>query len=221
MIESRPEGPKIPHQKDIPIQAGIEVICGPMFSGKSNELIRRLRYLGHEGRKVQAFTPKIDNRRGGDSVNSEDGATFPATSVASPREILGHVESDTDVVAIDEAQFFDSELPDVCRELAAGGRQVIVAGLDKNFRGEPFGPMARLKLEADGMDSRRAACKICGRSATRTQRVKIINGERIPANYSDPTILVEGTEAYEARCRDHHEVPGKPEGVVLPESVFP
>lgn len=218
-MTERLEGHKIPHVKDAPIQAGIEVICGPMFSGKSNELIRRLRYLGYQGRKVQAFTPEIDSRRGGGNVNSEDGATFPGTSLSSSKEILGLVFSDTDVVAIDEAQFFDSELPDVCRELAVWGRQVIVVGLDKNFRGEPFGPMARLKLEADKVDSRNAACAVCGREATRTQRIKIINGERIPADYNDPTVLVGAMESYEARCRDHHEVPGKPEGVVLPESV--
>lgn len=193
-------------------QPEIIVICGPMFSGKSDELIRRVRRLPYEGLKVQAFTPKLDNRRGGDTINSEDGVTFPATSVAASIEILALVAHDTHVVAIDEAQFFDSNLPGVCNTLASQGKRVIVAGLDKNFRGEPFGPMGELKYEADHVDTLHAFCAICRRPASRTQRIKIIEGERIPARYDDPLILVGATEAYEARCREHHEVPGKPEG---------
>jgi thymidine kinase len=212
----------IPNLKEIPIQAHLEVICGPMFSAKSFELVRRLLYYDHEGRRVQAFIPKIDTRRG-ESINTQDGLSYPATSVSSSKEILTLIEPETDIVAIDEGQFFDKDLPEVCRELAVQGkRRVIVAGLDKNFRGEPFGPMAQLKFEADVVDTRHAACAVCGREATRTQRIKIINGERIPADYNDPLVVIGATEAYEARCRDHHEVPGqpeRPEGVVLPENV--
>lgn len=206
MIE-RPNGPEL---RERGMEVGIEVICGPMFSGKSNELIRRIRRLPYKGLNVMAFTPKIDNRRGGDSVNSEDGLSFPAVSVASSREILSLVDEDIDVVAIDEGNFFDEELPDVCRILASKGKQVIVAGLDKNFRGEPFGPMGELKLEADHVDTLHAFCTVCKRPASRTQRIIIIDGVRMPANYDDPIILVGAQEAYEARCRTHHEVPGKP-----------
>lgn len=191
-------------------QAGIDVICGPMFSGKSTELVRRAKRLPHAGFKVQAFKPSKDNRRGESSINSEDGLSLDADSVISSTEILGLVKTDTHFVVIDEGQFFDHDLPDVCRQLASQGKRVIVAGLDKNFKGEPFGPMGELKQEADHVDTLYAFCKRCGRPASMTQRIKIINGERAPASYNDEEIMVGATEAYEARCRDHHEVPGRP-----------
>jgi len=201
-----------PELRERAVEVGIEVICGPMFSGKSDELIRRIRRLPYKGLNVMVFTPRIDNRRGGDSVNSADGVSFPAVSVALSADILPLVEANVDVVAIDEGNFFDQGLPDVCRTLAFQGKQVIVAGLDKNFRGEPFGPMGELKLEADHVDTLHAFCTVCKRPASRTQRIKIIDGVRMPADYDDPIILVGAQEAYEARCRTHHEVPGRPGG---------
>jgi len=207
-MTERDNGPEF---RERAMEVGIEVICGPMFSGKSNELIRRIRRLPYKGLNVMAFTPRLDNRRGGDSVNSEDGMSFPAVSVSSSLEILTMVGAGVDVVAIDEGNFFDKQLPEVCRILASQGKQVIVAGLDKNFRGEPFGPMGELKLEADHVDTLHAFCAVCKRPASRTQRMKIIDGVRIPANYDDPIILVGAQEAYEARCREHHEVPGASE----------
>jgi thymidine kinase len=211
MTERRDLG-KSPEFGEREMQAGIDVICGPMFSGKSDELIRRIRRFPYAGFVVMAFKPFGDDRRGINSINSEDGAHFDAIVVMTSKEILTYVDEETNVVAIDEGQFFDEELPEVCRELAARGKKVIVAGLDKNFRGEPFGPMGELKQEADHVDTLHAYCTACGRLASRTQRIKIVDGERMPANYDDPIILVGAKEAYEARCRTHHEVPGRPEG---------
>lgn len=189
----------------------LEVYCGPMFSGKSSLLITELRRAPYAGLKVIAFTPYVDNRRSKDTINSDDGASYPAITVKNSKEILNHVLPEHDMIGIDEGNFFDMDLPDVCRELVLRGKKVIVAGLDKNFRGEPFGPMAILKQEAETVHTQHAFCMVCHREASFTQRIKIIDGKRIPANYNDPLILVGAEEAYEARCRQHHEVPGKPE----------
>lgn len=193
-----------------PLQSGIQVICGPMFSSKSHELIRIVSGLPFAGRKVLAFKPDVDNRRGLDSINSESGLKFPAISVSSSIEILKRVNSEIEVIAIDEAQFFDMDLPDVCDQLAQSGKQVIVAGLDKDFRGETFGPMGQLLNMAEDVDKRHALCACCGRNASYTQRIIVADGEKRPANYTDPVVLVGATNLYEARCRDCHEVPGKP-----------
>lgn len=192
---------------------GLEVYCGPMFSGKSDMLIRELRRAPHAGYKVIAFAPGRDNRRGKDTINSEDGAKFPAISVESSAEILNLVKPEHDIVGIDEGNFFDMGLVDVCRELVLRGKKVIVAGLDKNFRGEPFGPMAAIKQDAETVHSLHAFCAVCGEEASFTQRIKDIDGERIPADYNDPQVLVGAAESYEARCRKHHEVPGKPDKI--------
>jgi thymidine kinase len=184
----------------------IEVVCGCMFSGKSEELIRRLRRAVIAKQKVQVFKPKIDDRYAVDQVRSHSGAGFDALPVSSALEILDFVEPDTTVVGIDEAQFFDLELAHVVAKLADSGKRVICAGLDLDFRGEPFGPMPTLLAIAEHVDKLTAICVVSGEPATRTQR--IINGK--PASYNDPIILVGATESYEARSRKHHVVPDKP-----------
>jgi thymidine kinase len=184
----------------------IEVVCGCMFSGKTEELIRRVRRATIARQKVQVFKPQIDNRYSTDQVKSHNGLGFEAVPVTCSEAILDLVEPDTNVVAIDEAQFFDHDLPKVAGALADRGKRVICAGLDLDFRGEPFGPMPMLLCIAERVDKLTAICMVSGEPATRTQR--IINGQ--PASYNDPIILVGATESYEARSRKHHEVPDKP-----------
>jgi thymidine kinase len=184
----------------------IEVVCGSMFSGKTEELIRRVRRARIAKQKVQVFKPQIDIRYQVEKVSSHDGLAWEAIPVGHAREILERLEPDTTVVAVDEAQFFDWELSDVCQELAQRGLRVIAAGLDMDFRGEPFGPMPLLMAEAEEVTKLQAICVVCGAPASRTQR--LINN--LPAGYDEPVILVGGSESYEARCRTCHEVPGKP-----------
>ncbi|MDQ3249815.1 MAG: thymidine kinase [Chloroflexota bacterium] len=184
----------------------VELICGSMFSGKTEELLRRLRRAEIARKKIQVFKPQVDYRYGVERVASHDGvAREDVTVVASAEEILGYVHSDTEVVAIDEVQFFDWTVADVCTHLADAGKRVLIAGLDQDFRGEPFGPMPLLMALAERVDKLHAICVRCGASASRTQR--LINGR--PARHDDPVILVGGSESYEARCRHCHEVPGK------------
>ena len=184
----------------------IEVICGSMFSGKSEELIRRIRRAEIAKQKTQVFKPSLDNRFGMATVNSHDGRAKDAAAIENPAQILGSLELDTTVVGIDESQFFDDSLVDICRGLASRDVRVIVAGLDLDFRAEPFGPMPALIAQAETVDKLHAICVVCGEEASRSQR--LING--VPANYDDPVILVGAHEAYEARCRHCHEVPGRP-----------
>jgi len=184
----------------------IEVVCGSMFSGKTEELIRRVRRARIAKQKVQVFKPQIDIRYQVEKVSSHDCLAWEAIPVGHAREILDRLDPDTNVVAVDEAQFFDWELSDVCQELAKRGLRVIAAGLDMDFRGEPFGPMPLLMAEAEEVTKLQAICVICGAPASRTQR--LINN--LPAGYDEPIILVGGSESYEARCRTCHEVPGKP-----------
>ena len=181
----------------------IEVVCGSMFSGKTEEMIRRVRRARIAKQKVQVFKPAIDRRYNSVQVASHNGLQWEASPIARAGEILERLEPDTAVVAVDEAQFFDWELSAVCTELAARGLRVILAGLDTDFRGEPFGPMPLLMAEAEEVTKLQAICVVCGAPASRTQR--LINGE--PAAYNDPIILVGGSESYEARCRHCHEVP--------------
>lgn len=190
----------------------LEVIAGPMFSGKTDELIRRLVREEIAHLSVQAFNPSIDIRYGIGAVNSHSGKNHEAemVEIRDPRSILRLVKPETRVVGIDEAQFFGPEIVDVCEELIATGRRVIVSGLPTDFRGEPFGSMPLLLAKAEKVDKISAVCMVCGQDAFCTQRIKIINGERIPADYNDPLILVGAGQDYEARCRIHHEVPGKP-----------
>jgi thymidine kinase len=186
----------------------LELVCGSMFSGKTEELLRRVRRAEIARKRILLFKPTIDNRFGLDRVASHDGmAREDAIVVTSPADLIARVEPYTEVVAIDEVQFFDWSIADVCSQLANRGIRVIVAGLDQDFRGEPFGPMPLLMALAERVDKLHAICVVCGASASRTQR--LIDGR--PARYDDPIILVGGSESYEARCRTCHEVPGRPQ----------
>ncbi len=181
----------------------IEVITGSMFSGKTDELIRRLRRATIARQKVQVFKPAIDNRYAVEKVTSHAGSDFAAQPVRSASEISVQMVKGTTVVAIDEAQFFDVGIIAICQAMADRGIRVIVAGLDTDFRGEPFGPMPVLMAQAEVVDKLHAICMVCGEPASRTQR--LIDGR--PANYEDPVVVVGASELYEARCRKHHEVP--------------
>src|SRR3989442_9147489 len=174
-----------------------------MFSGKSEELIRRVKRAIIARRAVQVFKPAIDDRFGNALVRSHDGDSFVARTVRSSADISRSVEPETSVVGIDEVQFFESGIVDVVRSLVASGRRVICAGLDLDFRGEPFGLVPVLLALAERVDKLEAICVVCGEAATRTQR--IVNG--VPAFFDDPIIVIGAQEAYEARCRGCHEVP--------------
>jgi thymidine kinase len=181
----------------------IEVICGSMFSGKTDELIRRLVRATIAKQKVQVFKPAIDVRYAVEKVASHTGSTFDAIPVEKASEIRSRLDKDTTVVGIDEAQFFDTDVVNVARELAARGVRVLIAGLDTDFRGEPFGSIPILMAEAEHVSKLHAICMSCGDEASRTQR--LVNGK--PARYDDPVVIVGASELYEARCRLHHEVP--------------
>lgn len=188
--------------REIPSGGWIEVICGSMFSGKTEELIRRVRRAEYARQRVQVFKPIIDDRFAVEKVYSHSGLNRGALPVQDSGSILQALEDGTEVVAIDEAQFFDPGIVDLCRRLAESGKRVICAGLDLDFRAEPFGPMPQLMAEAESVDKLQAICLVCGAPASRTQR--LVDGR--PARYSDPIILVGATESYEARCRAHHEL---------------
>lgn len=181
----------------------VEVICGSMFSGKTDELIRRLVRATIAKQKVQVFKPAIDVRYAVEKVTSHAGSNFDAIPVEKAADIRGKIDRNTTVVAIDEAQFMDAEVVVIARELADKGLRVIVAGLDQDFRGEPFGPMPALMSLAEHVEKLHAICMVCGDEASRTQR--LVNGK--PARYDDPVVIVGASELYEARCRRHHEVP--------------
>jgi len=181
----------------------VELICGSMFCGKTEELIRRVRRAIIGKQPVQAFKPSLDDRYGIASVTSHDGQTIHAQPVVLPAEIFTLLHPSTTVVAIDEIQFFDATIVAVVEELAGRGLRVIVAGLDMDFRGEPFGSMPQLLCRAEEVTKLHAICTVCGEQASRTQR--LVNGR--PAHYNDPVILVGASEKYEARCRAHHIVP--------------
>ncbi|HXE58224.1 MAG TPA: thymidine kinase [Gemmatimonadales bacterium] len=182
----------------------IEVISGVMFSGKSEELIRRVRRAIIARRKVQVFKSHLDARYAGlYSVTSHDGRALDATPVDSSAEIFRRVQPGTEIVAIDEAQFLDEGIVGVATALAGRGVRVILAGTDTDFRGEPFGPMGPLMAVAESVDKLQAICVVCGDLACRNQR--LIDGR--PARYDSPTIMVGGRETYEARCRHCHRVP--------------
>jgi thymidine kinase len=195
------QGPLGPHPKHY---AGgwVEVICGSMFSGKTEELIRRIKRAQIARQKVQVFKPHIDIRYSTSQVASHSGVLHAAVPVVDSAELASLVEPDTTVVAIDEAQFFEQGIVELCQRLANGGVRVIIAGLDTDFRGEPFGPMPHLMAIAEMVDKLSAICVLCGAPATRTQR--LIDGE--PAAWGSPTIMIGGREAYEARCRACHVV---------------
>ena len=189
----------------------IEVISGVMFSGKSEELIRRMRRAVIARKKVQVFKSHLDARYAGIyQVSSHDGRTVEAVPVDTSDQIMAKIRHDTQVVGIDEAQFLDPGIVPLATALAARGMRVVLAGTDLDFRGEPFGPMPQLLAIAEMVDKLHAICVVCGGPASRNQR--LIDGK--PARYDSPTIMVGGQEAYEARCRACHKVPRRDEDQV-------
>ncbi|MGB9665948.1 MAG: thymidine kinase [Candidatus Cryosericum sp.] len=195
----------------------IEVIAGCMFSGKSEELIRRLKRAQIARQKVIALKSSLDDRYGLEAITSHSGVRLDSAVVSSPADVLTIVEErHVEVVGIDEVQFFDSGIIEVAEYFATKGIRVILAGLDQDFRGEPFGPMPELLALAEDVTKLTAVCMVCGRPATRTQR--IVNGR--PARYDDPVVMVGAAESYEARCREHHVVPGRPERVPEKERLI-
>ncbi|MEJ7810040.1 MAG: thymidine kinase [Gemmatimonadaceae bacterium] len=189
----------------------IEVIAGVMFSGKSEELIRRVRRAIIARKKIQVFKSHLDDRYSGIfTISSHDGRTVEAMPADSSAQIAQQVNGLADVIAIDEAQFLDPGIIRLATSLAEGGVRVLVAGTDTDFRGEPFGPMPQLMAVAELVDKLHAICVICGNPASRNQR--LIEGK--PARYDSPTIMVGGRESYEARCRHCHRVPRKDEDQV-------
>lgn len=184
----------------------LEVISGCMFAGKTEELIRRINVLSYAKMNIIVFKPKIDNRYSDTEIVSHSGVKVPCLVIEKAQDILEKIKSDTDVIAIDEVQFFDQDIVSVCEYLADKGIRVIVAGLDKDFRGEPFGVMPELLTRAEFVTKLTAVCTKCGAPATRTQR--LVNGK--PASFNDLIVLVGAVEHYEPRCRHCHEVFDKP-----------
>ncbi len=182
----------------------VHVICGCMFCGKTDEMLRLLRRFTIAGREVVLVKPRADTRTDEETVISRSGAQHRAVAVNTSADIEGVVGT-ADIVAIEEGQFWDDGLTEVVGRLATGGRQVLVTGLDQDYRGDPFGPMPALMALADQVTKLTAICMVCGEPATRTQR--LIDGKPAPAD--SPLIMVGGMgdEKYEARCRLHHEVP--------------
>ncbi len=180
----------------------IEVICGPMFAGKSEELIRRIKRLEYAKKKTLVFKPGMDNRYSADEVVSHSNLKAKSISIKDSKEILDYVDSSTFAIAVDEVQFLDKEIIYIAQRLALKGIRVILGGLDTDFRGEPFPITASLMTIAEDVLKLTAICVVCGAPATKTQR--IINGK--PAHYSDPIIKVGAAEAYEPRCRHCHQV---------------
>jgi thymidine kinase len=196
--------------RSLPERGGwLEVVCGPMFSGKSEELIRRLRRAEIAGQRVLIVKPRIDDRYDVAHVVSHAGARMRAAAAGSPAEVL-RLARGYDVVGIDEVQFFDAGIVEVVHRLVARGTRVVVAGLDTDFRHEPFGAMPTLLAVAELVDKLQAVCHRCGGTATRTQR--LVDGE--PAPFSGETIVVGALDSYEARCAACYE-PGLDEAARL------
>ena len=182
----------------------IEVIAGVMFSGKSEELIRRVRRAVIAKNQVQVFKSHLDARYAGlYSISTHDGGLVEAEPVDSSDEIMTRRRPDTQVLAVDEVQFLDDGIVDVANTLADQGVRIVLAGIDMDFRGLPFGPMPALLAIAEIVDKLQAICVVCGEPASRNQR--LVNGR--PALWDSPTIMVGGRESYEARCRSCHRVP--------------
>lgn len=187
----------------LPSGGWIEVIAGVMFSGKSEELIRRVRRSLIARKRVQVFKSHLDARYEGIwSISSHDGRMIEATPVDSSRQLAQAIDPTSHVIAIDEAQFLDDGIVAVASDLASRGRRVILAGTDTDFRGEPFGPMPALMCVAEIVDKLHAICVLCGSPASRNQRLV----EGAPAPYDSPVVLVGGSETYEARCRVCHVI---------------
>ncbi|SDJ87513.1 thymidine kinase [Natronincola ferrireducens] len=184
-------------------RGSIEVIVGPMYAGKSEELIRRVNRAKIADLKVLTFKPAIDDRYCSNNITSHNGKKMGCTVVESAKEIKEYIEKeDFDVLAIDEVQFFGEGVIEICQKAAEEGKRVIVSGLDMDFRGEPFNVTPNLMAIGEYVTKLTAICRVCKMPATRTQR--LVNGE--PAKYSDPIIMVGAKESYEARCRRCHRV---------------
>ncbi len=195
----------------------IEVICGSMFSGKSEELIRRIKRASIARQKVVVFKHSLDDRFHKMEVTSHSGFTYNAFAVRDTSQIVELLEEDCQVIGIDEAQFFDDALPQLCDKLANKGKRVILAGLDQDYLGRPFGAMPILMSMAESVDKLHAICIKCGRPASRSQR--LING--MPAAANGPVIQVGACESYEARCRQCHEIPDKLKKINYKLQVIP
>lgn len=183
----------------------LEVICGCMFAGKTEELIRRINRIQYAKKSIVVFKPVIDDRYDKTQVVSHSNQRVDSIPIRNSSEVLNYIDQLPYAVAFDEAQFFDEGLIEVIDRLANSGVRVIVAGLDQDFRGEPFGIMPALMARSEYITKLQGICMVCGAPATRTQR--IINGH--PADYDDQTILVSASEKYESRCRHCHQVPRK------------
>lgn len=180
----------------------VEVITGPMFAGKTEELIRRVKRMEYAKKNYMIFKPAIDNRYSDNEVVSHNKKALRAINISHGSDIKRHLKKDTQAVVIDEVQFFDASLLKYVMELADEGYRVICAGLDTDFRGEPFGVMGSILAISENVTKLTAICSVCGNEATKTQR--IIDGQ--PAFYDDPVILVGANDSYEARCRCCHKV---------------
>jgi len=184
----------------------IEVVCGPMFAGKTEELLRRVKRLEYAKKNIVVFKPLMDDRFSESEVVSHNNNRTRSVNISYAKQMFNYIDSNTEVVAIDEVQFLDEDTVSIVEFLASKGIRVIVSGLDRDFRGEPFSFMPKLLALAEYVTKLTAICVVCGAPATRTQR--IVNGK--PARYIDPIVLIGAEESYEARCRSCHKVYRKP-----------
>ncbi len=181
----------------------IECICGSMFSGKSEELLRRIKRGVIAKQKVLLFKPSIDNRYDENRVSTHNGNSYDSISIEKSSDILNFVkDTNYDIIGIDEIQFFDDDIVKIINKLADDGIRVIVAGLDMDFKAEPFHPMPEIMAISEMVTKLHAVCNKCGKEASRSQR--LINGK--PAKYDDPIVVIGASESYEARCRHCHEI---------------
>lgn len=181
----------------------IECICGSMFSGKSEELLRRIKRGVIAKQKVLLFKPSIDNRYDENRVSTHNGNSYDSISIEKSSDILNFVkDTKYDIIGIDEIQFFDNDIVKIINKLADDGIRVIVAGLDIDFKAEPFHPMPEIMAISEMVTKLHAVCNKCGKEASRSQR--LINGK--PAKYDDPIVVIGASESYEARCRHCHEI---------------
>ena len=194
---------------DLQLKDGwLEVISGNMYAGKTEELLRRVRRIEYAKKSIIVFKPKIDNRYSVDEVVSHNNLRTKSIPIKDAKEMLEHLPEELPyAIAIDEIQFFGNDMINAIENLADKGVRIIVAGLDRDFRGEPFGIMPELLSKAEYVTKLFSICQVCGAPATRTQR--LIDGR--PASYNDPIIMVGAKEQYEARCRHCHVVLDKPE----------
>ena len=184
----------------------IEVITGPMFAGKTEELIRRIKRLEYAKKNIVVFKPVIDNRYSEGEVVSHNKTKTKSVNIVKASDVFDYISKETEVIAIDEVQFLDDEVVDILNYLASKGKRIIVSGLDSDFRAEPFSFMPKLLAIAEFVTKLTAVCVVCKTPATRTQR--IVDGK--PARFMDPIVLIGASESYEARCRHCHKVYRKP-----------